>query len=189
LFFFKNAKEYIRAGNDDPTVPPWDREMEQGWQSNWRNYWNHLDEIADRLGPKAYDFFRFCNNDEGLHDGYLLSLNFGDCIALDEAKYSRLCFTSSPSSVALTILNYEKTTVYSFLFKAPRRVAVNVPGDDRDYFEEGKTLGQIMMYEIRAISPKYLAVEWLLDSEGTILIEFEKLGFRSKSLRSPQRKR
>lgn len=161
--------------------------MEQVWQSNWRNYWNHLDEIADRLGPKAYNFFRFCNNDQGLHDGFLLSLNFGDCIALDEAKYSRLRFRRSPSSVALTILNYQKTTVHSFDFKVPRKVALDIPSDDPDCFEEGKTLGQIMLYEIRAISPKYLAVEWLLDSEGTILIEFEKLIFKTTRVKAPQR--
>jgi hypothetical protein len=65
---------------------------------------------------------------------------------------------------------------------------VDTPGDDPGYFEEGKSLGQISLYEIRSITPKYLSVEWLLDSEGTILIEFEKLIFKTKRVSVPEQK-
>jgi hypothetical protein len=108
---------------------------------------------------------------------------------LDEASYSNRRFGEGPATVAMTILNWEKTKLYSFVFKRPRRVAIEIPSDDPLYFEEGKTLGQVHLYEVRSVTPEYLAAEWLLDTGGTILIEFEKLGYRSKRLRSSQRKR
>lgn len=188
MIFFKNAKEYIRGGNDDDSAAAWNLEMEEGWQRSWRSYWNHLDEIADRLGPNAYKFFRFGANETGLHDGFVLSLNIGDSIGLDDARYPRLRFGRGPSTVALTILNFEKTLLYNFVFKGPRRVLVDTPSADPLYFKEGRSLGQIYHYEICSITPKYLSVEWLLDSGGTILVEFERLIYRCKRLKVPQRK-
>jgi hypothetical protein len=189
LIFFKNAKDYLRAGNDDPAVPAWDLEMEEAWQRSWRSYWSHLDEIADRLGAKAHEFFRFATNEKSLRAGFVLSLNIGDSIGLDEASYSKRRFGEGPSTVALTILNYEKTRLHSFVFKGPRRVLVDTPSGDPLYFNDGKALGQIYLYEICSITPKYLSVEWLLDSGGTILIEFEKLIYHCKSIKIPQRKK
>jgi hypothetical protein len=88
----------------------------------------------------------------------------------------------------MTILNYEKTRLYCFTFKGPRKVVVDIPSADPLYFEEGKTLGQIYQYEICSVDPRYLSAEWLLDSGGTILIEFEKLTYNSKRIRVPHGK-
>ncbi|MGA8743347.1 MAG: hypothetical protein WB561_19315, partial [Terracidiphilus sp.] len=107
-----------------------------------------MDDIADRLGPKAFKFFRFCHNEEGLSGGFLLSFNVGDSIGLDEASYSRRRFGQGPSTAALVILNYQKTRIYTFVFKGPRRVLVDIPSRDPLYFEEGKTLGRIQHYEV-----------------------------------------
>jgi hypothetical protein len=189
LIFFKDVKDYTRAGNSDTVVGEAELEVERVWQRSWRLYWSHLDEIADRLGAKAYNFFRFCHNEAGLHDGYLLSFNLGDSIFLSEASYPRLRFSHGPSSVAMTILNYEKTRLYRFVFKGPRKVVVDIPSADPLFFEEGKTLGQIYHYEICSVTPRYLSVEWLLDSGGTILIEFEKLSYSCKRIKVPELKK
>jgi hypothetical protein len=185
MIFFKNVKNYLRAGNDDTEVPAWDLQLEEAWQLSWRSYWSHLDEIAERLGPRAYNFFRFGTNEKGLHDGFLLSLNLGDSIALSEASYSRLSFGRGPSKIAMTILDFQKTGLYMFEFKGPRKVVIDIPSDDPLYYKEGKTLGQIYHYEIASVSPKYLSIEWLLDSGGTIQIEFEKLVYGRKRVRLP----
>jgi hypothetical protein len=164
-------------------------QMERVWQRSWRRYWSHLDKIADRLGAKAYNFFRFGANETGLHDGYLLSFNLGDSILLSEASYPKLRFSRGPSKVAMTILNFEKTRLYQFVFSGPRKVVVDIPSADPLFFEEGKTLGQIYHYEICSIAPRYLSVEWLLDSGGTILIEFEKLSYSCKHIKVPEPKK
>ena len=186
MIFFTDAKDHSRIGNADRPVSPEDLREEQDWQRKWKSYWRHLDEIADRLGAKAYEFFRFGNNEKSLRAGFILSLNIGDSIGLDEKSYQRPKFWRGPSTVALTILNYEKTKLHSFVFKRPRKVLVDTPSDDPLCFEEGKTLGRIYLYEICSITPKYLSVEWLLDSGGTILIEFEKLTYNCKRAKVPQ---
>jgi hypothetical protein len=190
LIFFKDAKNYLRWGNsaDVAEVAEINR-RERAWQLSWRRYWEHLDKIADRLGPKAYNFFRFCHNDASLHDGYLLSFNLGDSIGLSEASYSRLRFGEGPSTIAMAILNHEKTRLHQFVFKGPRKIVVDIPSDDPMFFARDKSLVQINLYEIRSATPKYLSVEWLLDSGGTLLIEFEKLGYGCKRIKVPEKKK
>lgn len=183
MIFFKNVKEYLRIGNADRPVSAADLKAEKVWQASWWKYWSHLDGIADRLGPNAYKFFRFGANETGLHDGYLLSFTFGDSIDSSESSYPKLRFGKGPTTVAITVLNYEKSKLHQFIFKGPRRVLVDTPSADPLYFGEGKTLGHINHYEVAAISPKYLSVEWLLDSGGTILIECEKLMYSSKRVK------
>jgi hypothetical protein len=71
--------------------------------------------------------------------------------------------------------------IVSFEFRTLRKVIVDIPSKEPLWFEAGQTLGHIYSCEIVAVSPKYLRIEWLLDSGGTIVIEFEKLLYRSKS--------
>lgn len=186
MIFFKDAKEYIRGGNADTEDIASDLKREEAWQGCWRRYTSHLDEIAGRVGTKAYEFFRFGANETGLHDGFLLSLNLGDSIALSATSYPRLQFGRGPTTVAMTILNYEKTRLHRFTFKGSRKVVVDIPSSEPLFFEEGKTLGQIYHYEICSAGPRYLSVEWLLDSGGTILIEFEKLIYNCKRAKVSQ---
>jgi len=189
LIFFKDAKNYIRGGNADVTDVTAELQRERAWQRCWRRYTNQLDKIADRLGPKAYNFFRFGANETGLHDGYLLSLNLGDSINLSEESFSKLRFGRGPGAVAMTVLNFEKTRRHSFVFKGARKVVVDIPSVDPLYFHVGKTLGQIYLYEIGSATSKYLSTEWLLDSGGTILIEFEKLLYSCKSVKSAAKRK
>jgi hypothetical protein len=189
LIYFKNTKDYLRIGNADRAVSASDLEAEKAWKLSWRRYWNHLEKIADRLGVKAYNFFRFGTEETGLHDGYLLSLNLGDSIGLSEKTFPTLRFGRGPSDVVMTILNYEKTRLHRFAFKGPRKVVIDIPSDDPLYFEEGKTLGQIHHYEVHSVSPKHLSAEWLLDSGGTILIEFEKLIYSCKLVKVPAKRK
>ena len=183
MIFFEDAKEYLRIGSADRPVSTADLEAEKAWQLSWRRYWSHLDKIVERLGLKAYKLFRFGTEETGLRDGYLLSLNLGDSIDLSEKSFSRLRFGRGPSTVAMTILNYEKTRLHHFVFKSPRKVVIDIPSADPFDFKEGDPLGQIYFYEISSATPKYLTVEWLLDSGGTILIEFERLHYSCKRVK------
>jgi hypothetical protein len=153
---------------------------------SWRDYRGHLEEIAHRIHPAAYEFFHSDVEKLDLHDGYLLSLNFGDCLEESAAKYERLRFGRGPSTIEMRVLNYEKSLLYSFKFKSPRRVVVDIPSSDPIWYEEGKTLGQIYTYELISKSPQLLSVEWLLDSGGTIQIDFEKLIYNGKRVRIPK---
>jgi hypothetical protein len=157
-----------------------------------RHYYKHLDKIVGRLQPAAYDFFKFGFGETGLHDGFLLSLNMGDGIGLSEQQISRLRFGQGKSVVEMRILNYEHTLLHVFTFKGLRKVIVDIPSSDPLYYRKGQTsLGQIYSYELVAASPKYLRIEWLLDSGGTIVIEFEKLVYQCKKVKriaKPKRK-
>jgi hypothetical protein len=149
-----------------------------------RFYYKHLDKIAGRLQPAAYNFFKFGFGETGLHDGFLLNLNMGDGIGRSEQQISRLKFGQGKSVVEMRILNYEHTLLHVFTFKGLRKVIVDTPSSEPLYYKKGQTsLGQIYAYELVAASPRYLRNEWLLDSGGTIVIEFEKLLYQYKKVK------
>ena len=145
-------------------------------------YYRHLDSIKARLGQRAYKFFRFGSEETGLHDGFLMSLNMGDGVGLGQQHLPKLRFRNRKSVVHMQVLNYERDVLHVFEFKKLRKVVVDIPSAEPLWFKAGETLGQIYTYEIVAASPKYLRNEWLLDSGGTITIEFEKLIYRCKRL-------
>jgi hypothetical protein len=185
--FFKNSKEYICAGNSAKAEGSLEvTRRERDWQRSWRAYWAHLDKIADRLGPKAYKQFRFETDQTSLHDAFLLSMSFGDLVSGDSKAYARLRFAHGPSTVLMQLLNYEKSTLHIFEFKRPRKLVVDAPSSVPLYFRPGTTLGQIYHYEICAVSPELLQIEWLLDSGGVIQIHFEKLIYRTKRINGVQ---
>ncbi len=80
--------------------------------------------------------------------------------------------------VELRALSYEKELLHTFTFKGLRKVMVDIPSGKPLWFSPAKTLGQIYSYEVSAASSKYLRCEWLLDSGGTITVEFQKLMYR-----------
>jgi hypothetical protein len=155
---------------------------------SWQEYCKHLEEIVDRIPPKAYEVFRTENEKLDLHDGYLLSLSIGDCLDESPNSMARLRFGRGPSKIEMKILNYEKNLLHNFVFKSPRKVIVDIPSAEPIWFQEGTTLGQIYTYELTAQSPQTLSAEWLLDSGGTIQIEFEKLIYNRKRVNLPPKR-
>jgi hypothetical protein len=150
-----------------------------------QEYRKHLEQIVDRIPPKAYKVFRTENEELDLHDGYLLSLSVGDCLDESPNSMARMRFGRGPSKIEMRILNYEKDLLHNFVFKSPRKVVVDIPSAEPVWFQVGKTLGQIYTYELTAHSPQTLSAEWLLDSGGTIQIEFEKLIYNRKRVTLP----
>jgi len=176
--YFESTKDaiiYEHSANADPEVI---KKQDREFLRKLRLYYKHLDKIADRLGPGAYKFFRWGFAETGLHDGYLLSLSMGDAVHQAEDDYHRLSFDNSKSIVQLRALSYEKDLLHTFTFKGLRKVVVDIPSGKPLWFTPGKTLGQIYLYEVSAASSKYLRCEWLLDSGGTIAVEFQKLIYR-----------
>lgn len=171
----KDAIIYEHSANADPEVV---KKHDREFLRKLRLYYQHLDKIADRLGPGAYKFFRWGWAETCLHDGFLLSFSMGDAVAQAENDYNRLRFDNSKSIVQLRALSYEKELLHTFTFKGLRKVMVDIPSGKPLWFSPAKTLGQIYSYEVSAASSKYLRCEWLLDSGGTITVEFQKLMYR-----------
>jgi len=180
--YFPVVKEVIKNDNAPVFDETADKKFTAAYFRGLRAYYKHLDSIKARLGRGAYNFFRFGSEDTGLHDGFLLSLNMGDGLGVTQQRFPKLRFGNEKSVVQMQVLNYKRDTLHSFEFKKLRKVVVDIPSEDPLWFTAGKTLGQIYTYEIVAASPKYLRNEWLLDSGGTITIEFEKLIYRRKPL-------
>jgi hypothetical protein len=178
--FIKSAIKNDNAANFDVKS---DKKYTAAFNRGLRAYNTHLDKIAERLGPRAYRFFRYGFAETGLHDGFLVGFTFGDGIGLREEQLERLRFGRGPSIGQLQILSYAHDALHTFVFKKPRTVTVDIPSADPLFFGEGTTLGQIYSYEVVAVSPRYLRNEWLLDSGGTITVEFEKLYYRRQKLK------
>lgn len=137
-------------------------------------YHKYLETIADRLGPKAYKFFRYGFAETGLHDAYLLSCNFGDALGGSAADARGLRFNRNRSKIEMKMLTDRKDRLHQFVFKGIHKLVVDIPSGRTMDYREG-CLGLIYSYEVVAASSKYLRCEWLLDSGGTIVIESEKI--------------
>jgi hypothetical protein len=177
--YFKDTKKWIELEHDPNSPPELHQQMHAAYLRRLHLYYRHLDSIATRLGKRAYRFFRFGWAETGLHDGYLLSFNMGDNVNLDHKKNWKLRFDRAgdrtKTVIEMHFLNYERTFLHSFKFHRLRKVEIDIPSGNPLWFKPGGTLGHIYTYEIVALTPKYLAIEWLLDSGGTIRIEFQKL--------------
>jgi hypothetical protein len=180
--YFKNIKAHIKADNAQEPDVPLIQKFDKALVRNIRNYYRHLEKIADRIGPELYRLLRYSENEE-LHDGFLLSFSFGDAVGRAPLNFSRFKFGGGKSNATMQILNYSKNALHLFTFKYPRKVIVDIPSSEPIWFRQGATLGQIYACELLATSPKYLSMEWLLDSGGVIAIEFEKLAYRRKKVR------
>jgi hypothetical protein len=190
LRYFESTKDVIIYQNSASADPEMVKKQDREFLRNLRLYHKHLERIADRLGPGAHKFFRWGFAETGLHDGFLLSLNMGDAVSRAEGDYSRLDFDNSRSIVQLRALSYEKDLLHTFTFKGLRKVMVDIPSGKPLWFTPGKTLGQIYSYEATAVSSKYLRCEWLLDSGGTIAVEFQKVMYRcEKAIKIKERAR
>ena len=176
--YFKSTKDAILYQNSSKVDPKVVKKQDREFLRELRLYLKHLHKIADRLGAGPYKFFRWGFAETGLHDGYLLSLSMGDAVSQAEVDYHRLEFSNSKSIVELRALSYAKELLHTFTFKGLRKVEVDIPSGKPLWFTPGKTVGQIYSYEVSAASPKYLRCEWLLDSGGTITVEFQKLTYR-----------
>jgi hypothetical protein len=184
----KNTKVSFLADNTEDApravIKKYDRELLRASE----RYHKHLETIADRLGPKAYNFFQFGFADTGLHDAYLLSCSFGDAIGKPLEEAQRLKFGRSKSQVEMRMLTYGRDRLHRFVFKGIRRLVVDIPSETTmDYNED--CLGQVYTYEVVAASEKYLRCEWLLDSGGTIVIESRKIEHFCKRVKPPQPQR
>lgn len=179
----KAAIVYEHSPNAEPELI---KKSDAAYLRRLRLYHRHLDKIAERLGKRAYRFFRFGWAETGLHDGYLLSFNMGDNVNLDHRKNWKLRFDRAgdrtKTVIEMHFLNYERTFLHSFKFHRLRKVEIDIPSGNPLWFKPGGTLGHIYTYEIVALTPKYLAIEWLLDSGGTIRIEFQKLLYRCERI-------
>jgi hypothetical protein len=182
LRYFESIKDaliYVNSANVDPEVV---KKQDREFLRKLRLYHKHLEKIAHRLGPGPYMFFRWGFAETGLHDGYLLSFSIGDAVTQAEDDYHRLRFGNRKSVVRLRALSYAKDLLHTFTFKGLRTVVVDIPSGKPLWFTPGKTLGQIHSYEVSAMPSKYLRCEWLLDSGGTIAVEFEKLIYRCQKV-------
>jgi hypothetical protein len=186
--YFSFMKAAVKNDNSANFDEEFDRKYNATFTRGLRAYRKHLDKIASRLGPGAYEFFRFGFAETGLHDGFVLSLSMGDAVGFSEEQYKRLRFGKGKSIVELRILSYAKDFLHTFVYHRLRKVVVDIPSADPLFFEAGRTLGQVYSYEMLAVSEKYLKNEWLLDSGGTITIEFEKLIYKRKRLAVNQKK-
>ncbi len=181
--YFESTKDeiiYEHSANADPELV---KKQDREYLRKLRLYYKHLDKIAERLGPSAYKFFRWGWAETCLHDGFLLSLSMGDAVSEAEDDFQRLRFGrpgNGNSIVQLRALSYEKELLHTFTFEGIRKVIVDIPSGKPLWFTPGKTLGQIYTYEVSAAASKYLRCEWLLDSGGTIAVEFQKLNYRCK---------
>jgi hypothetical protein len=182
--YFPFIKASIKNDNAQKYDAEADKKYLAAFQRGIRAYYKHLDKIAGRLGRGAYRFFRFGVEETGLHDGYLLCLSMGDAIDSTTKALPKMHFGSGKSILRMRVLSYSQDIEHMFEFKKLRKVVVDIPSSLPLWFKAGRTLGQIYSYEIVAPSPKYLRIEWFLDSGGTILIEFEKLGYQFKRLKS-----
>jgi hypothetical protein len=187
LRFFKDTKRGIELENSEDEDPAAALERMRQWVESNRLYHEHLAEIADRLGAAAYNFFHLGWADTGLHDGILLSLSFGDHIGFIDTLPPRLRFGRGMTVLEMKIVNYNLDTLHVFTFKGLKSVVVDIPSDKPLWFEPGGKLGSIYSYEVVSASPEYLTIEWLLDSGGTILVDFKKLLYKKKKLRSKSR--
>jgi hypothetical protein len=182
--YFPHVKAEVLNDNAQKFDASAARKFSAATSRGLRNYHRHLETIAHRLEAKAYRFFRFGFAETGLHDGLLLSLSIGDAIGWPEERISKLQFGKGKSIVEMQVLNYERDTLHSFRFRKLKKVVFDVPSATPLWFKPGRTLGHIYSYEIVSVSPKYLRTEWLLDSGGTIIVEFEKLDYHRKLLMS-----
>jgi hypothetical protein len=180
--YFPLTKAIIKNDNARKFDAEADKKYQAALDRGIRAYHKHLDKIAGRLGRRAYKFFRFGFAETGLHDGFLLSFNMGDAIDSVERISSKLRFGNGKSVIRMSILNYDQDIAHTFKFSKIRKVIIDIPSIEPIWFKAG-SLGQIYSYEIIAASMKYLRIEWLLDSGGTIVIEFEKLLYRFKALK------
>jgi hypothetical protein len=183
LRYLPFTKAAIKNDNAQVFDAEADRKFNASFTKGLRAYHKHLDKIAVRLGPTAHKFFRFGFAETGLHDGLLLSFSLGDRLASKEHP-SKLRFGKGKSVVRIEVLNHEQNAVHVFECKRLHKVIVDIPSVDPLWFTPGGTVGQIYSYEIVALSAELLQLEWLLDSGGTITIDFEKLIYRRKNAKS-----
>ena len=175
---------FYKAMRRSENAPVFDQELDKKFSAALkrasRAYDKHLDKIAGRLGSQAHRFFRFGFADTGLHDGLIVNFSIGDGVGLTEKQIAHLRCGNEKSVVLMQALRDAR--LHTFEFKKLRKVVVDIPSDEPLWFREGRRIGEIDHYEIVAVSPKYLRCEWLLNSGGSLTIEFEKLSYRCKKL-------
>ena len=148
--FFKEIKASIKADNSSDPDVALIKKFDRASLREWKRYYGYLDKIAERLGPKAYKFFRFGFAETGLHDAFLLNCCFGDAIDGSNPNFTRLRFGRVRSVFEMKMLTYSKERLHRFTFKGLRKVIVDIPSEEPIWFEKGK-IGQIYSYEVVAV--------------------------------------
>jgi hypothetical protein len=89
--------------------------------------------------------------------------------------------------VRLRILNNRQTLLHSFTYRKIHRFTVDIPSDDPLWDYGTRKLGTVYTYELTLAGKGRFRNEWLLDSGGTILVDFEKIVYRRHRLRTALR--
>jgi hypothetical protein len=190
--YYKNLKEQILYDNSKEFDLKTGLKNIKAWNRSTVAYYKHLDKIASRVSPEAYKFFRFGYGDTGLHDAFLLSFSFGDHLDSTNNNVSPLRFSSTKSNAQMRLLTYNKDLLHTFTYKTIHKLTIDIPSSAPLFFHAGKTLGEVYAYELTAVNSKLLQLEWLLDSGGTISIQFEELVYKQKRVygsKQPRHKR
>ena len=149
-------------------------------QAAYEKYWRGLENLKPRLSASAWNFFRYGRDENGLHDGRLLSLRIGD--GLDYTADGSLPFrlNHQHTGAIVEFLNYEQSFHYTFDLRRVTEVETDL------FIDEGlftKSLGDLYLLELTETKDKDLQLGFLFATGAMIVIKFKRLVFRRRRLK------
>ena|ERR1700691_3452353 len=174
-------KELLNAKHNEPiTKGQWHADRRK-FQRTCNAYQKQLRKLKGRVSRQARNFFYFGFARWGLHDAHLLSFAIGD--GLNHRADGRLPFkyNREKAKVRISILDRHQCLLYTFDCSAIRSVNFDYPKQDPRW--DWGRIDHILTYELNAVNKRYLSLEFQVDSDATIFVEFARLKFKRQRIR------
>lgn len=161
----------------------------------WVEYWKHLEDLRCRISPELFDLLRYSDK-AGLPYSRLMEFSVTDyplgSTATSTGRRRR------PRPQAILLLQTEDGRVERRLtFRQISKLTVDFPTDQpfgsypmlgngalgEMAFDPERAFGTLYFCELVAIDDQALSFELLLDTGGTILVQFKNVSYKSRTLR------
>ena len=146
----------------------------------FKDYFQQLESLRERVSKSAWEFFRNGSGERGLHDARLLNFTIGDGLSYVPDGSAPYRLNRQAAEARIEFINYEQTFHYQFRATGIRRSTSTFEADD---FYPKRHFGDLYIYELTVSEDHHLGLGFLFGDGAEISLEFRKLIFRRSRLR------
>jgi hypothetical protein len=152
---------------------------EQRFELASQDYIRELDGLRSRISQPAWDFFRYGGNETGIHDATLLSATAGDGLNYAADGSSPFLINRGKLAARIEFLNFEQDRHYTFDLRAVSQYKADLFVEE---WRAAKTVGDLYLCELTAVSDAELQLGFLFASGASIVTRFKRLVFKRRRI-------